>query len=173
MKMQDAEDGRGGGAVGCDDEGGDFVLLHEVESVGGEGFRGDGVWPGVHHFGGGFVEGVGAVALEEAAEIAVGQNAEKFGAGGDGGHAEALGGHLVDDLRHLGGGRDLRERVAGLHELTDGGEAAAEVAAGVQLGEVVRLEVEAAADVEGEGVAEGEHGRGGGCGGELVGAGFA
>lgn len=67
----------------------------------------------------------------------------------------------------------MGEGVAGLHDLTDGGEAAAEVAAGVEAGEVAGLEVEAAAYVEREGIAEGEHGRGGCRGGELVGAGFA
>ena len=171
--MQDAEDRRGGGAVCGDDEGGDLVLLHEGEGVGGEGLRGDGAGRGVHYFRGGFVEGVRAVAFEQAAEIAVGEDAEEFGAGEDGGHAEALGGHLVDDLRHFGGGRDVGERVAGVHELADGGETAAELTAGVKLGEVVGLEVEAAGDVYGESVAEGEHGGGGGGGGELVSAGFA
>jgi hypothetical protein len=135
--------------------------------------------------GGGAVEGVGAGVFEETAEVAVGEDAEEAGVwlhgqmGGrlDGGEAEAFGGHLVDDLGHGCVGRHDRNGVSGVHELLDdcvaAGEAAAELAAGVQLGEVLGLEVEAAADVDGEGVAEGEHGGGGGGGSELVVAGFA
>ena len=62
------------GGVGGD-EGGDLARFHEGEGGGGElgGVDGDG--SGVHDFGGGVVEGSIAVALEEAAEIAVGDDA--------------------------------------------------------------------------------------------------
>ena len=53
------------------------------------------------------------------------------------------------------------------------GEAAAELTAGMKLGEVAGFEAECFADVDGERVAEGEHGGGGGGGSELVWAGFA
>ena len=123
--MEDADDSGGGSAVGGDDEGGDFVALHEGEGFGGEGCGGDGVGDGIEDFDGGEVEGVGAGVLEEAAEVAVGEDAEELGvrlSGGlDGGEAEALGGHLVDDLGHGGVGRDGGDGVGGVHELLDGG----------------------------------------------------
>jgi len=78
VDVQNALDGGLGGAIGGDDEGGDFVLLHEGEGVGGEGFGRDGKGLWIHHFRGGFVEGVGAVAFEEAAEVTVREDAEQL-----------------------------------------------------------------------------------------------
>ena len=42
MKMQDTQDWGVGGAVFGDDQGGDFVLLHQGEGFGSEGLGGDG-----------------------------------------------------------------------------------------------------------------------------------
>lgn len=170
------EDAFGVAVGGCDDQRGDFSLFHEGESGGGEGSAvdGEGVW--VHDFAGGALEGVRAVAFEEAAEVAVGDHAEELAgvcAGGeDGGHAQLLAGHLVDDLRHWGGGGDLGECFARVHEVVDAGEALAEAASGVEFGEVFGFPAATSAYLEGEGVAEGEHDRRGGGGGEVEGAGF-
>ena len=90
----------------------------------------------------------------------------------DGGHAEFFAGHLVDDLGHWSFGGDLREGFGGVHEVAYAGEADAEAAAGVEVGEVGGVEAAAAAEFEGEGVAEGEHDGGGGGGGEIEWAGF-
>ncbi len=204
------EDAEGFAAGGGDDERGDLAGLHDVEGFAGEGLGRDGDRVGVHDVGGGAGEGFVAVALEEAAEVAVGDHAEEFaGWGGfrgrlrlqipglrietggthfcgyfetggtrvcggfeDGGHAEFLVGHLMDDVGEWGLGGDGGEVRAGVHEVADAGEAAAEAATGVELGEVFRLEAAAAADLEGEGVAEGEHDGGGGGGGKVEGAGL-
>jgi hypothetical protein len=76
VEMEDAEDGSVDGAVFGDDERGDLVLLHEQKRVDGESFRRDGAGLRVHDVRRFFVEGVRAVALEQAAEIAVGEDAE-------------------------------------------------------------------------------------------------
>lgn len=165
-------------AFGCsvgrrDDQGGDLLFFHQGESRRGEGIGADGEWVRVHDFAGGVVEGGSAVAFEEAAEVAVGDHTEELAGGTkDGGHAELLAGHLVDDLRHRGVRGDLGESVAGVHEFMDSGEALAEPASGVEFGEILGLPSTAAADLKGESVAEGEH-HGSRCsGGEVVGAGF-
>jgi len=168
-----------------DDQGGDFLFFHLDKGGGGEGAGGDGLGGAVHDVAGSAVEGVGADALEQAAEIAVGDDAGEGEAGGlsrflrglgggleDGGHAEFFAGHLVDDFGHGGGGENVGEGVAGVHEVADAGETAAERAAGVEVGEVVGLEAGLAGELEGEGVAEGEHGGGGGGGREIEGAGL-
>ena len=49
-----------------------------------------------------------------------------FASDDDGGHAEFLARHLVDDFGHGGGGQYLGESFAGVHELADAGEAFAE-----------------------------------------------
>jgi hypothetical protein len=78
----------------------------------------------------------------------------------------------VNDGGEWGVGGDGGHRIAGVHEVADAGEAAAEASTGVELRELLGLEAAAAADLEGEGVAEGEH-DGGRCGGgEVEGAGL-
>ena len=158
------------------DQRGDFFFFHQHKSFGGEGAGRDGLRGAVHDVAGVSVEGVGADALEQTAEVAVGDDTGEGVAGGlggfwgwleDGGHAEALAGHLVDDLGHGGVGGDAGKSVAGVHEVADAGEALAERAAGVDVGEVLGLEAGLAAELEGEGVAEGEHGGGAGGGGEI------
>ncbi len=91
---------------------------------------------------------------------------------GDGGDAESLARHLVDDLDHGRGGRDAGNGVAGVHELGDAGEALAEFAAGMEVGKVLGAEAAALAEGDGQGIAEGEHGGGGGRGREAERAGF-
>src|SRR5207247_177305 len=72
-------------AAGCgDDERCDLLLFHEGEGGGGEVAGVDGEGVGVHDLGGGVVEGAVAVALEETAEVAVGDHAEEFAGFEDG-----------------------------------------------------------------------------------------
>ena len=59
-----------------------------------------------------------------------------------------------------------------MHEVVDAGEALAEAASGVEFGEVFGFPAAAATYFEGEGVAESKHHGGGGCGGQVEGAGF-
>ena len=119
------------------------------------------------------MEGFGASLLEEAAEVAVGDDTDQLASLLDGGHTEAFGGHLVNDLRHGGRGSDRGQGFALMHELADAGETPAELATGVEVGKIVRLEAERAADLDGEGIAEREHGGGGGGGCQLHIAGLA
>ena len=60
-----------------------------------------------------------------------------------------------------------------MHQVADFGQALAQLAAGMQFGEVLGLEAFAQADGDGKGIAQGQHGGGGGGGGEVQSAGFA
>ncbi len=62
---------------GDDHERGDFLLLHEVESLGGEGIGRDGAGMLGHALGGGEVEHIFAATLEEAAQVAVADDADE------------------------------------------------------------------------------------------------
>jgi hypothetical protein len=157
---------------GYDDEGCDFFFFHEGKGRGCEGAAFDGERMCVHDVAGGVFEGVGAIAFEETAEIAVGDHADEMVVCDDGRHAEFLSRHLIDHLGHGSGRRDLRYRVGGVHELADACEALADAATGVQVGEVFRLPATTAAYFEGECVAESEHDGCGGGGCEVEGAGF-
>lgn len=123
--MEDPPDGGVGGSVFGDDEAGDLVVLHEGQGIDGEGGGRYGVGCGVEDVGSREVEGVGAAAGEEAAEVSVGDEAVELAVGLDGGEAEALCGHLVDDLGEGCGGWNDGDGVAGVHELVDGDEALA------------------------------------------------
>ena len=76
--MDDTLDLAGGSG---DEEGGDGAGFHEGEGVDGGAFSGDGVWVVIHDVGCGEGQGVGALAAEHAAEIAVGDDAEEMFAG--------------------------------------------------------------------------------------------
>ena len=119
------------------------------------------------------MERVGATALKEPAQIAVGENAEQFARGLNRGQAEALCRHLVNDLRHRCVGRHDWQIVAGVHQLLHGCQAAAELSSWMEFGKVPRLEVEAATDVDGQSVTERKHCGRRRCGCELVVAGLA
>lgn len=162
-------------------QGSDFFLFHLGERVGGEGCGGDRLGCAVHDVAGGAIEGAGSYALQQASEVAVGDDAGEEEAGlfcrfrggfEDGGHAEALAGHLVDDLRHEGSGGDAGHGLARVHDVAYAGEASAEASAGVKVGEVVGFEAGAAAELEGDRVAQGQHDGGGGCRGEVERAGL-
>src|SRR6185437_6209170 len=119
----------------------------------------------------------GAVGLELAADIAVGDQAGDRSTGAavgldHGGDAEAFAGHFIDDFGEEGFGRDAGQGIAGMHELADRGEALAELAAGMQLGEIARGEAALLGDGHGERVAQGEGGGGRGGGREAERAGF-
>ncbi len=167
--MEDALDG----LVGVyDDEGGDLALFENGEGRGGELFRSDGAGKGVHGFAGGAAEGCAAFAFEQAAQVAVADDAAEQALLLYGGDAELLRGHFVDYVGHGSGGADDRDLVAGVHEVANAGQALAELAAGMEFGEVLDAEALAQADGDGEGVAEGEHGGGRGGGSEIEAAGF-
>ncbi len=71
---------------GDDHEGGDFFLLHEVESLGGEGVGRDGAGVASHALAGGEVESIFAAMFEKAAEVSVTDDADEkfvFGDGSD------------------------------------------------------------------------------------------
>jgi len=155
-----------------DDEGGDFFLFHESEGRGCQGAAFDGDGMGVHDVARGVFEGVGAVAFEETSEIAVGDHAGEMAVFQYGGHAEFFAGHLVDDLGHGGGICDLGESVAGVHQLADAGETFADAATRMQVGEVFGLPATATAYFESESIAQREHDRSGGGGGEVERTGF-
>ena len=59
-----------------------------------------------------------------------------------------------------------------MHEVSDAGEAIAEAAGGVEVGEVLGGKSAVSREGKGEGVTKGEHDGGGGGGGEIVGAGL-
>jgi hypothetical protein len=59
-----------------------------------------------------------------------------------------------------------------MHELGDAGEAFAELASGMKVGEVLGAEATTFAESDGESIAESEHGGGGGGGRESEGTGF-
>ena len=111
--------------------------------------------------------------FHQAAEVAVGDDAGEAAVGmSDGGHAEAFVAHFVDDVGHGGVGCDAGQRVAGVHEVFDAEEFAAEAAGGMQRGEIVVAEIAAFEERHGEGVADGHRDRGAGGGREIQGAGF-
>ena len=169
VEVEDTFDLTGGGGH---DEGGDLAFFHAGERLGGEGFGVDSEGSRVHDLRGGMGEGVGAVTLKETAEVAVGDHAAELTVLEDGGHAELLMRHFVDDLRHGGSGSYGGQGVAKVHEIADTGEATAEAAPGVEVGEMLWGEVAAVAEGEGEGVAERKHDGGGGGGGEVEGTGL-
>lgn len=69
------------------DERSDLPLFHERQGGGGEGTTVDGARVRVHDLAGSALESVRAVAFEEAAEIAVGDHADKDASFEDGGHS--------------------------------------------------------------------------------------
>ena len=66
----------------------------------------------------------------------------------------------------------MGQRVAGVHQLSDAGEASANAASGMEVGEVFGFPSATPAYFEGEGVAEGKHDCSGGGWREVQGAGF-
>jgi len=170
VEVEDAGDLAGGFE---DDEGGDFLFFEQGQSASGEFGGGDGPGAGMEGLAGGQGECRAAFALEQAAEVAVGDDAEQAAVLLDGGEAELFAAHLVDDVGHGGFRRDDGDGVASVHEVANEGEAFAEFAARVEVCEVLGSEALAEADGDGERVAEGEHGGGGGGGGQVHAAGFA
>lgn len=173
MQVGDALDGGGLGAIGGDEESGDLVLFHEVQGFRSDQAGSDGVRVGMEDGKGGLLEGAGAEALKEPAEVPVGDDTEEFAPLLHGGDAETFGAHFMDDGGHGSVGRNTGDSRAGVHEVADRGEPAAERAAGVEGCKGMWSEAEALAEGDGEGVAQGKHGRGGRGGRELVGTGFA
>ena len=155
-----------------DHEGGDFLLLHEVEAwaakASAEMVRGLAVmhWAAVRS----------STSLPRCSSRRRRSPSlmmpTRVSASRDGGDAQAFARHLVDDLDHGSGGRDARDGIAGVHQLRDAGEALAEFAAGMQVGEVFGAEAAALAECDGQRVAQGEHGGGGGRGRKAERAGF-
>lgn len=127
---------------------------------------------GIHGVAGGFSQGLGAIAFEQAAEVAVADDAEELAVFFHRGHTELFAGHFVDHVLHRRAGRDAGDGVAGVHELLDAGQALAELAAGMEGGEVLGAETFFEGDGDGEGVSKGEHGGGGRGGGKAHAAGL-
>lgn len=171
-----AVDEAGGFALGVDhDEVVDFVGLEKAEGIHAESGFDDGFGGTRHEGADGFFEKAGA-GEGAAAEVAVGEDTGEFaGFGMDDGDAAALGlGHREDGL--LGGGffGDDGEAFAAAHDVFHAEkEDAAEVAGGVELGEVVAGESAFIEKHHGEGVAEREGGGGAGGRGEQERAGLA
>ncbi len=70
--------------------------------------------------------------LQQPSQVAVADEAEELVAFYDGGHAESLARHLVDDFAHKGSGSDARNGIATMHQGCYASEALAELAAGMQ-----------------------------------------
>ena len=87
--------------------------------------------------------------------------------------AELFRRHFEDDIGHGRGRRDGGDVLAGVHQLAHFGELLAELAAGMQFGEIFGAEALAQTDGDGQRIAEREHGGGGGGGREIQTAGFA
>src|ERR1700683_3450616 len=130
-------------------------------------------WIFGHALAGFKVEGFFAAFFHEAAEVAVGDDAEELAVFvHNSGEAEAFAADFVNDLGDGGIGFHGRKRRARVHDRIDGAEALAELAAGVKRGEVGFVEAAAIEESNGERVAHGEGGGGGGGGSEIEGAGF-
>ncbi len=135
---------------------------------------GDGARVEGHALAGGVAEDGAVVGLQEAAEVAVRDAAGEPPLGVDhGGDPQPLPGHLVDRLAHRRVEEHLRQRVPRVHELIDFQELLAELAGGVELGEVLAGEPPRLDERHGEGVPHGEGGGGGGRGREPQRAGLA
>ncbi len=155
------------------DERRDLLVFHQCEGRGGESAAFYGEGKRVHDLACVVFQCVRAVAFEQTAEIPVGDHAGKAPFFGDGGHAEFFPRHFVDDLGHGGGGDDLRDGVAGVHEFANACQAASDAASGVQVCEVFCAPSAAATGFKSKGIAEREHDGGRSGGGEVERAGFA
>lgn len=71
-----------------DEQRSDFLFFHEAERFYGQLPGSDGSGMRVHGVSGGFAEGVGTFALEEAAQVAVADDAEEMASFNHGGHAQ-------------------------------------------------------------------------------------
>lgn len=149
-----------------------FLLLHDIESLGGECSTSNGARIRGHALAGGEVEDVFAATFEEASKIAVADDADERVAFGYGGDAKSLARHFVDDLDHRRGGIYTRDGIAGVHELRDTRESLAKFAAGMKVGEVFGAEATALAEHDSQRIAQGEHGGGGSSGSKSERAGF-
>ena len=150
-----------------DQQGSDFLFFHEAERLHGQFVGGDGSGVRVHGVAGGFAQCVGAVTLQQPAQVAVADDAEQASALFYGGHAEFFAGHFVNHVFHRRGGLDAGDGVAGVHQLIDARETLAELAAGVQGGEIFGAESFFERDGDGECIAERKHGCSGGGGREA------
>jgi len=108
------------------------------------------------------------VAGEGAAEVAVGDEAEEMGVGiDDAGGAEGAAGHFYDEFAERGAEGD--GGVVAVHRLVDAEmEVAADLAGGVEAGEVGMGELADLGDGQGERMAEGKRRRDG-AGGDAEG----
>ena len=82
-------------------------------------------------------------------------------------HAQLLARHLVDHLRHQCGWRDLRERLAAVHQVAYTRQSPAQAASRVQIGKVAWLEAGAAAQFQRNRISQRQHDCGRGRGGKV------
>lgn len=160
-------------AIFGDDQRGDLALFHLVQRSRGELTSRDGLRGARHHRFGIEIERLLALPLEQPAQVSVGDHAQQLSIIVDHcRHAQPLRRHFVDDGGHVGLGRDAGKGGPGVHERGDAGEALAEQAAGVQVGEILGLKAALVGEGDGDGVAESEHAGGGGSRGEAKCAGL-
>ncbi len=150
-----------------------MVLLKEVQDFDGELVGGDRDGVGRHKFADGAFQQVGD-ALEVATEIAMRENSRKraVGVGEDGG-AGAAAGHAGEDSTDVGVDGKRGNEIARAHDFGDFEQKRPpEAPAGVKPGEVFLSESARFQQDHREGVAEDQHGRGAGSGGEPERAGL-
>ena len=93
-----------------------------------------------HRLAGGQRQDVGRTA-HQAAQVSVGEDADEPAAGvGDGGHAEPLARHLVEDVRHRRRRLHDRRRGAAVHDVLDLHQPASELAGRMQRRELILAE---------------------------------
>ena len=144
-----------------DDDRRDLPPLHEVQRLDGQHVAADGHGGARHHRGGALLEHT--VVGHVAPKVAVRDDARQAALGiDDAGHAEALPGHLVDDVRHRGVFADRGELLAGVHQLIEPHQALAELPARMEVREVLLPEALAHEQRHRERVAQRQRRRGAG-----------
>ena len=147
--------------------------VHEIERLGGERLRANGVRPARHHLAHLLVEKVGA---HVAAQVAVGDDTdEPAGLVHHADAAEVLRSHQQDGLGHAHLGPGQRHLLAPVHDVGHAQQTAADHAAGVEHLELVGREAAALEQRDRERVSQRQHrrGRGGGRQAERAGLGRA
>src|SRR5690242_18977429 len=122
------------------DEGGALLLFHKGEGGGGEFIAANGFWRARHAFSGGDIEHVFAALLQQAAKIAIADDAHEVVAINYSGDAQLLAGHFVDHVCHFGTRLDAWYRVSRMHQVLDASQTFAQFAAGMKIRNIFFLE---------------------------------
>lgn len=156
-----------------DDQEGDAALFEESQCARGEFVGGKSHGRSIHRVTRGVLQSVAAVVFQQAAQVAVAEDAKKLTVLLDGGHAEFFAAHLVDHVDHGGLRRDDGDGLASVHEVADAGQLTSEFSARMKFCEVLCTKAFAQAYGDGERVAESKHGGGGSSWREVERTGFA